>query len=492
VIRNDGLGKCLNDRQGATANGTTVDSSACTNGAAQSWSFNPRSDYYSDLGFWGWVTPTGAASKCLSVTSANGGKVQSVALAGSTQMIWTESGQVWAKSGIGLGGWVNESDYDPQGIAGGSDGTQLMIGADASLYARNTTGSDPWTKEAWNVRRISTNGGVQMYADEDGAVFARTGIGTPWTKESGAATDPGFTAAIAAGPDGTQMYIDSGYFVYAKKGVALNGWTKEGTGLVDAFDFATSIAAGTGGIQMMITNDGGMADARASTGTTAWTLETDATTESDNGRPLQLVDCHDWRSQRWLFQHNKTGSAQLVNEDTGKCVDTPNSSTTDGTALWLYTCNGTIAQRFAPPTTPAVAAGPITNPQTGKCAVAASTTAAVAAATNVVLYGCGIGYTTGPHLAQKQLLEQSLKALPGILFGEFIGCYKKITGASGGSLVDCGIVVAELALPTAMKFLVNGVRDLRLAMAAGDVAGIDSALAVLKQSAIDTKALIKA
>ena len=183
-----------------------------------------------------------------------------------------------------------------------------MIGADAGLYARNTIGTDPWTKEAWNVRRISTNGDVQMYADEDGAVFARTGIGTTWTKESGAATDPGFTAAIAAGPDGTPMYIDSGYFVYAKKGVALNGWTKEGTGLVDAFDFATSIAAGTGGIQMMITNDGGMADARASTGTTAWPL------------------------------------------------------------------------------------------------------------------------------------EQSLKALPGILFGEFIGCYKKITGASGGSLVDCGIV----------------------------------------------------
>jgi len=62
VIRNDGLGKCLNDRQSATANGTTVDSSACTNGAAQSWSFNPRSDYYSDRGFWGWVTPTGAAA----------------------------------------------------------------------------------------------------------------------------------------------------------------------------------------------------------------------------------------------------------------------------------------------------------------------------------------------------------------------------------------------------------------------------------------------
>src|SRR4051794_39919730 len=69
VVRNDGLSKCLNDRQGGTANGTVVDSSACDGSGSQNWSFNPRDDSGWRASSYGTVTPTGAASKCLSVTS---------------------------------------------------------------------------------------------------------------------------------------------------------------------------------------------------------------------------------------------------------------------------------------------------------------------------------------------------------------------------------------------------------------------------------------
>jgi hypothetical protein len=94
------------------------------------------------------------------------------------------------------------------------------------------------------------------------------------------------------------------------------------------------------------------------------------------------------------------------------------------------------------------------------------------------------------HITQQQLLASSLKALPGELFGEYIGCAKLLTG-NGGSLGDCGWVVAELAAPAAIKIIAKSARDLRLAIAVGDVAGMNDALAALKASAMDTADLLK-
>jgi hypothetical protein len=94
------------------------------------------------------------------------------------------------------------------------------------------------------------------------------------------------------------------------------------------------------------------------------------------------------------------------------------------------------------------------------------------------------------HFTQQQLLDSSIKALPGILFGEYIGCAQQLTG-NGGSLGDCGWVLAELAAPAGFKIIAKTAGDLRLAMALGDVTGIDSAITALKASAIDTATLIK-
>ncbi|MDD1061417.1 ricin-type beta-trefoil lectin domain protein [Streptomyces cocklensis] len=508
AVRNDGLSKCLDDLSGSTTNHSTVDSSACTGLANQDWTFTPSEDYDWDLGVHGTLTLTGAPGKCLDVTSANGGAAKAVAEGGTVQMLLTTSGEVYAKDtrnvtgpagGSGIspqialdGSWTKESDTGVQKIAAGSDGTQMMIGFDNTVYARNTIAATPWTSEGGSsVQAIATNGGVQLYLDGDGTVYARSGIGssTGWTTESGTGAKaisvgsdgtqmmigsdgavyarsgigsstgwtkeqaPGALAiatnggvqmllgsngdvyartgialngwtresdpivdpvsyhgrtVLAAGSDGTQMVIDASGYADAKKGIALNGWTRE-SGLVDTDIFHPSIAAGANGVQAVILSTGVVA-ARVGIGTTNWLTESDLTAETDNGRPVQLFDCHGWRSQQWRFRHDKTGGVQLYNPVSGRCVDTPNASTADGVALQIYTCNDTFAQHFSPPATPEPPSGPITNATMNKCAIPASTLAAPADGTAVVLYTCGVGYTTGPLLPWKLNLDGTLTA----------------------------------------------------------------------------------
>jgi Ricin-type beta-trefoil lectin domain/Pretoxin HINT domain len=477
VIRNDGLGKCVDDLNGNIANGAPVVSNACSAGASQNWTYVSESSLWDD----GTVHSAANATKCLTVTSTNGGAVESVAVGGTVQMLLTEDGQVFAKTGVGLGGWIKEADFNMHEIAAGSDGTQLMTDG-IGVYARNTIGADGWVNEGvstyW-VEQIATNGGVQMYLTSDGTVYARSGIGAGgwvvesaagqkaiavgsdgtqmmigsdgsifarssigaasgwvkelapgakavatnggvqmyvgadnyvyaktgiglngWTKESTiTAPDSNVDNAIAAGSDGTQLMIGSDSYLYAKKGVSAGGWTKE-LGSVGSVTSGAGIAAGAGGLHAALVNGvdfEGLVSARTGIGTT-FTTETDLSTEKDSGRPVQMYDCHDWDSQHWVFQFDKTGSIQLYNQSAGKCLDTPGSSMTNGTALQIYACNGTVAQRFTAPTTPRPPNGPITNTVMSKCAIPASTTATPAVGTAVVSYSCGVGYSSGPLL----------------------------------------------------------------------------------------------
>ena len=157
VVRNPGLGKCLDDLSGKTANGSTVDSSACTGSANQNWTFNPGSDYYWDLGFYGSVTLDGAPGKCLDIGSANGGAAASIAVGGAVQMMLTNSGEVYAKSGVGLGGWTKESDFEVQRITAGSDGTQMMVGGSrrsprTAASSSTSAITEPYTRAAGSAR----------------------------------------------------------------------------------------------------------------------------------------------------------------------------------------------------------------------------------------------------------------------------------------------------------------------------------------------------
>lgn len=51
-------------------------------------------------------------------------------------------------------------------------------------------------------------------------------------------------------------------------------------------------------------------------------------------------------NQQWRAVDDGAGAFRLVNRNSGKCLDVPAASTSDGVQLVQYTCNGTAAQRF--------------------------------------------------------------------------------------------------------------------------------------------------
>ncbi|SHN29719.1 lectin [Actinacidiphila paucisporea] len=62
-----------------------------------------------------------------------------------------------------------------------------------------------------------------------------------------------------------------------------------------------------------------------------------------NGTLIELWDCNGGNNQKWTYN---SGTKALVNPQSGRCLDIPNSSTNDGTQLQIFDCNNTNAQRW--------------------------------------------------------------------------------------------------------------------------------------------------
>ncbi|MEU1127413.1 lectin [Streptomyces sp. NPDC005899] len=75
-----------------------------------------------------------------------------------------------------------------------------------------------------------------------------------------------------------------------------------------------------------------------------------------NGTAVQLYDCNGTAAQRWTVGADGTIRAL------GKCLDVASAGTADGTPVQLYDCNGSAAQQWATP-----AARDIVNPRANKC-----------------------------------------------------------------------------------------------------------------------------
>jgi chitinase len=75
-----------------------------------------------------------------------------------------------------------------------------------------------------------------------------------------------------------------------------------------------------------------------------------------NGTAVQLFDCNDTPAQRWSVTPDGTIEAL------GKCLDVTNAGTADGTPVQLYECNGTGAQQWRPR-----ADASLLNPASGRC-----------------------------------------------------------------------------------------------------------------------------
>src|SRR5262249_38808084 len=71
-----------------------------------------------------------------------------------------------------------------------------------------------------------------------------------------------------------------------------------------------------------------------------------------NGAPVVLSGCNGGGGQQWNRSGNASGT--LKNPASGRCLDDPGASTSPGTALQLYDCNGSSAQNWTWPGTPYV------------------------------------------------------------------------------------------------------------------------------------------
>jgi len=77
---------------------------------------------------------------------------------------------------------------------------------------------------------------------------------------------------------------------------------------------------------------------------------------STNGTAVQLYDCNGTSAQSWTVATD--GSLQAL----GKCMDLTSGGTANGTQVQLYDCNGTGAQQWQHQSN-----GELVNPASGKC-----------------------------------------------------------------------------------------------------------------------------
>jgi hypothetical protein len=64
-----------------------------------------------------------------------------------------------------------------------------------------------------------------------------------------------------------------------------------------------------------------------------------------NGTKAALAPCDGSARQVWRLGPDDS----LIHQASGRCLDVPDSSTTDGVQLQLYECNGSTAQRWSVP-----------------------------------------------------------------------------------------------------------------------------------------------
>ncbi len=191
----------------------------------------------------------------------------------------------------------------------------------------------------------------------------------------------------AANADGTPVEI------YSCNGTTGQQWAVGADGTVRAAGKCLDVAAAG-------TANGTKVDLYTCNGTNAqqWTAGSDNTLRNTgsgrclddpgnataNGTQVQIYDCTGAANQKWTDPAGTSGSGTgsgtgPVTGIGGKCVDVASASTANGTAIQLYTCNGTGAQQWTVGTDNTLRA-------LGKCMDVAS--AGTANGTKVQLYDC--------------------------------------------------------------------------------------------------------
>lgn len=67
---------------------------------------------------------------------------------------------------------------------------------------------------------------------------------------------------------------------------------------------------------------------------------------TENHASVVLWSCHGGPNQKWTYN---ASTKALVNPQSGRCLDIPESSDRDGTQLQIFDCNSTAAQQWSLP-----------------------------------------------------------------------------------------------------------------------------------------------
>ena len=127
-------------------------------------------------------------------------------------------------------------------------------------------------------------------------------------------------------------------------------WRPRRRGIVVASAATVVVALGIAGVTVALASTGG-----AITGYGGKCVDV-AGGASANGTAVRLYTCNGTDAQKWT-----TGTADTSLQALGKCLDVASAGTTNGTLVQLYTCNGTSAQKWTS------AHGELINTGSGKC-----------------------------------------------------------------------------------------------------------------------------
>lgn len=98
-----------------------------------------------------------------------------------------------------------------------------------------------------------------------------------------------------------------------------------------------------------------------------------------DGTRIQLWSCNNSIAQRWALRTDVDQTSNVI--ILGRCLDVANSSTTSGSAIQLWNCNGSMAQRWI-----ARADGTLLNPNSGLCL--STTSGSSSLGTTIELQAC--------------------------------------------------------------------------------------------------------
>jgi hypothetical protein len=105
-----------------------------------------------------------------------------------------------------------------------------------------------------------------------------------------------------------------------------------------------------------------------------------------NGTQVQLADCQDVDRQHWTYTSGKT-----LQSASGKCLDANGQGTADGTQVIIWDCHGQANQQWT-----INANGTIVGAQSGRCLDANG--AGTASGTKIILWSCNGGANQQWHL----------------------------------------------------------------------------------------------